>query len=240
MPRRSQPPKPAPKTLSDQFDNQVTEDQIDSHEPASSVSPGPNPASHWEDPDNDGEEVDDNPFNLGDLETQEDDDNNSVTVVPFGNPPPSKPIRSSHLAGHLNYLNITLPDIVSTAFQAWRLDPNHQQIIGADGQLHPYKSLYLDDSNSDSTSEGMTEFLIDVIGRDLELDDHRAPEEKHYDFPGIFGTTFHSLLNEYWQRGLSQLATENSAVTKAAIADRLRLHFPDWTEEQIAFFVMQD
>ena len=232
-----------PKTLNDNF---TTDDASHAAEPSARTSDAP--FSH-ESANTDAEihseadlsSSDDDDALLGDLDLDDTDgDENAGNALNFANARPAseRSAPKSPLVGQMSFLQFPLPYIALTAFQAWRLDPNHQSIIGEDQQWHPYKSRFLDDSDTTLIAEGISEMITDVIGRDLALDDTRPDHEKHYDFAALFGTTFHSLLDSYWKRGLDAQAARNADMVKQAIAQRLRLHFPEMSDDQIAYFVM--
>lgn len=152
-------------------------------------------------------------------------------------PPPANPNALSSSAAKkprspvvatMAFLQLDIPLVIMDALQAWLLDTNHDTLPDPeDGSSVPYKSLYRDQVAHNEYNEAFEEFLLDAIGRDLDLDEDRPLTERHYNQPAWLGKSFRSTLAQYQTERIQQATSQAVSQYQQSVLVRLQAQYPE-------------
>lgn len=139
----------------------------------------------------------------------------------------------SPVVANMAFLQLDIPIVIMDALQAWLLDMNHDTLPDPeDGSPVPYKSLYRDQVAHNEYNEAFEEFLLDAIGRDLDLDEDRPLTKRHYNQPAWLGKSFRSTLAQYQTERIQQATTQAVSHYQQSVLARLQAQYPEVPVDQ--------
>ena len=144
----------------------------------------------------------------------------------------------SPVIGSLSFMQVDLPLVTVDALQAWLLDVNHDQLPNPEGgEPIPYKSIFRSQVDSGEYSEAYGEFLLDVIGRDMDADEDRPLTERHYDQGAWLGRSFRSTLAKYQVEHVQVAVGQALGQYKQSALERFHAQFPDLPIDQLHYLL---
>lgn len=159
--------------------------------------------------------------------------------------PPSLPVAAgggkkvrSPVIGSLAFLQVDLPLATLDAFQAWLLDVNHDRLPNPEGdEPIPYKIIFRSQVESGEYSDAYAEFLLDVIGRDMDADEDRPLTERHYNQAAWLGRSFRSTLAKYQTEHVQVAVGQALSQYKESALERFRTQFPEVPIDQLHYLL---
>ena len=129
-------------------------------------------------------------------------------------------VRKSPIRGAVAYLPVGIPMSVYHAFTGY--DERRIKVDGA-----AWEALH--------ESDRLIIYLENLVGRDMQADERRAPEDKVYWFAGLFrGATFKSLVEAAHTRDDEAEFAKRQQLVRVQQRTRFRQRFGDeWTDDQI-------
>lgn len=143
----------------------------------------------------------------------------------------------SPVVGSLSFMQVDLPLVTLDALQAWLMDVNHDQLPGPEGEPVPYKVVFRAQVEAGEYSEAYGEFLLDVIGRDMDADEDRPLTERHYDAAAWLGRSFRSAMAKYQVEHVQVAVGQALGQYKAGALERFRAQFPDMPIDQLHYLL---
>lgn len=131
----------------------------------------------------------------------------------------------SPIRGAVSYLSFGIPMDCYLAFSAWD-ERESAQVTGT-----PNEATWQAVPERDK----MVQWFREMVGRDLEADENRTPDERHYYFGGLFkGLTYKKLVIDTHMRGSTAQWKKQLRLVRAQERIRFRDRMgPEWTDEAI-------
>ena len=133
--------------------------------------------------------------------------------------------KKSPVRGAVAYVGFGVPMDCYLAFTAW------------DEQKAKALKDTPDEAAWEATREAdkMVDWLREMVGRDLEADEGRHPDERHYWFGGLFqGLTYKKLVVDTHMRGFETQLKQQLRLVRQQQMDRIRQRLGgEWTDEAI-------
>lgn len=146
-----------------------------------------------------------------------------------GDDPPAAGERShgsrTPIRGAVAYLHFPLPNDCYLLFSAW--DERQAQKKAETPEAVAWDAVREPDK--------IVDWIRGMAGRDVEADETRNPEDRHYWFGGLFrGLTYKKLIVDTHMRGFETQLKEQLRLVRSQQRDRIRQRLgAEWTDEAI-------
>lgn len=128
--------------------------------------------------------------------------------------------RRTPIRGHVSYLSLAIPMDVYLAFSAY----DERQIV-----------LQTQDWEALTKSERLVRWMQGMVGRDLEADEHRAPDDRLYWWGGLFrGLSYKTLIQDTHMKGYDVKLKQQLRLLRRQQRERVKKQLgPEWSDEAV-------